>query len=77
MALPHYEMGQWACADLLKQIDAQPPYPVAHAMIRCPIVRRGSVAAPPVVIKPAMLQHAVPNRPGGEPSIRNHEHLAS
>jgi LacI family transcriptional regulator len=76
-ALPHQEMGQWAVRDLLTQIDAGSPYPVAHALIRCPIVRRGSVAASPVVIKPAMLQHAVPNRPGGEPSIRNHEHLAS
>jgi len=77
VALPHHEMGRWAVRELLKQIAAQPPYPVAHALIRCPIVRRGSVAAPPAVINPAIPQHAVPNRPGGEPSTRTHEHLAS
>ena len=46
-ALPHHEMGRWAVRDLLTQIDAGSPYPVAHALIRCPIVRRGSVAASP------------------------------
>ncbi len=26
VALPHYEMGQWAVRTLLKQIESQPPY---------------------------------------------------
>jgi LacI family transcriptional regulator, galactose operon repressor len=77
VALPHHEMGQWAVRNLLRQIDAQPPYPVAHALIPCPVIRRGSVGARPSVIKPAERQDQLTKRHGGEPSTSSHEHLAS
>jgi LacI family transcriptional regulator, galactose operon repressor len=85
VALPHHEMGRWAVRDLLKQIDAhslesldaQPPYPVAHALIPCPVIRRGSVTSRPSVIKPAWQNHDVPHRPGGEARTSNPEDLAS
>ncbi len=68
VALPHYEMGQWAVQTLLKQIESEPPYPLAHALIPCPIVRRRSVAAPPVDIRTATAQsNGLPYRPGGAP----------
>ena len=68
VALPHYEMGQWAVKTLLKQIEAQPPYQLAHALMACPIIRRGSVAAPPTAIRTATAQpNGFPYRPGGEP----------
>jgi LacI family transcriptional regulator len=77
VALPHHEMGHWAVQDLLKQIDARPPYPAAHALIPCPVIRRRSVAARPSVIKVATRHHDVPDRPGGELYTSNREHLAS
>jgi LacI family transcriptional regulator len=50
MALPHYEMGAWGVQRLIDQLSAgeeQQRLPVVeHAVLRCPIVRRGSVAAP-------------------------------
>jgi LacI family transcriptional regulator len=78
VALPHYEMGRWAVRTLLDQVNAEPPYPVAHALIPCPVIRRGSVATPPSLIRPATSpQHEVLYRPGGEPSLSNNEHLVS
>ena len=47
LALPHYEMGQWAVQTLVDLVDArgQPPY--QHAMtLPCRLVRRASVAPP-------------------------------
>ena len=48
VALPHYEMGAWAVETIIGLLDTpaeqQPPAP--HATIPCPLVRRGSVAAP-------------------------------
>ena len=68
VALPHYEMGQWAVKTLLKQIESEPPYPPAHALISCPVVRRGSVAAPPAAVRAASIPtNGFPHRPGGEP----------
>jgi LacI family transcriptional regulator len=51
MALPHYEMGEWAVTALLDRVEgndaadfgADQP---AHVVLPCPIVRRNSVAAP-------------------------------
>ena len=64
VALPHYEMGHWAVRTLLEQIEAQPPYQLAHALMRCPIIRRGSVAAPPTAIRAATVQpNGFPYRP--------------
>jgi LacI family transcriptional regulator len=78
VALPHYEMGRWAVRTLLDQVNAEPPYPVAHALIPCPVIRRGSVATPPSLFRPATSpQHEVLYRPGGEPSLSNNEHLVS
>ena len=69
VALPHYEMGQWAVKTLLKRIEAQSPYQLAHALMACPIIRRGSVAAPPAGIRTTTLQpNGYPYRPGGEPT---------
>lgn len=77
VALPHHEMGRWAVRTLLDQINSQPPYSVAHALISCPVVRRGSVGVPPSVIRPAaMSRYEVPYHLGGEPSTSNREHLA-
>ena len=56
VALPHYEMGQWAVRTLLEQIEAEPPYQLAHALMPCPIIRRGSVAAPPTAIRTVTAQ---------------------
>jgi LacI family transcriptional regulator len=50
MGLPHYEMGAWAVEHLiarLKSVDDGPTPAPEHVVLRCPIVRRGSVAAPP------------------------------
>lgn len=55
VALPHYEMGEWALntlADLLTRASAADadadagPNQVDHAVLACPLVRRDSVAAP-------------------------------
>jgi len=68
VGLPHYAMGKWAVKTLLNQIESEPPYQLAHALIPCPIIRRGSVAAPPMDIRTATGQpNGFPYRPGGEP----------
>jgi LacI family transcriptional regulator len=51
MALPHYEMGEWAVAALLAIVEGTDPATFGtdrpnHAVLSCPIVRRQSVAAP-------------------------------
>jgi LacI family transcriptional regulator len=70
IALPHYEMGQWAVKTLLEQIESQPPYPPANALMSCPIVRRGSVAAPPAAVPaPIIPTSGLAHRPGVN---RNH-----
>jgi LacI family transcriptional regulator len=54
MALPHYEMGAWAVEHLIDRLRsasserAQP----AQIVLPCPMVRRGSVAAPPLAAAP-------------------------
>jgi LacI family transcriptional regulator len=78
VALPHYEMGRWAVRTLLDQINSQPPYPVAHALIPCPVVRRGSVGSPPALDADSpTAAHDVQDRPGGEPRTSAREYLAS
>jgi len=52
VALPHFEMGRWAIRTLLGQIEAPEPVPAVHAVLPCPLVRRGSVA-PPSRLRPA------------------------
>jgi LacI family transcriptional regulator len=49
MALPHYEMGAWAVTTIIEMIDGtlgatRQPWPVT---MRCPIMRRKSIGAPP------------------------------
>jgi LacI family transcriptional regulator len=53
VALPHYEMGRWAVRTLLEQIGSDTPPAPTHALLPCPVVRRGSVGRPPVQIRPA------------------------
>jgi LacI family transcriptional regulator len=52
MALPHYAMGAWAVERLIDQLTADADEElgptVEHAVLPCPIVRRHSVAAPPL-----------------------------
>jgi LacI family transcriptional regulator len=62
VALPHYEMGRWAVRTLLAQIEADEPPAPKHALLPCPLVPRGSVAVPPVAVRPSMRLHA----PGGD-----------
>jgi LacI family transcriptional regulator len=49
MALPHYDMGAWAVQHLIARLTAEEggasPSP-EHVVMSCPIVRRGSIAAP-------------------------------
>jgi len=47
MALPHYEMGSWGVQVLVRQIQEQAFGLVDHVALPCPLVARGSVAAPP------------------------------
>jgi LacI family transcriptional regulator len=49
VALPHYEMGARAVAQLLALTGApgQEPGPVTQEMLPCPLVARASVASPP------------------------------
>jgi LacI family transcriptional regulator len=52
MALPHYEMGAWAVQQLIDRLtdgraDGGSPSN-EQVVLRCPMVRRGSVAAPPL-----------------------------
>lgn len=47
VALPHHEMGRWAVRTLLTQIEAGPHHVApTHALLPCPLIRRGSVAPP-------------------------------
>jgi LacI family transcriptional regulator len=50
MALPHYEMGAWAVQHLIDRLGtfrADSVQTQQHVTLPCPIIRRGSVAAPP------------------------------
>jgi LacI family transcriptional regulator len=47
VALPHYDMGHWAVRNLLEQISSVESLPARHALLPCPLMRRGSVALPP------------------------------
>ena len=47
MALPHYDMGQWAVKTLLEQINNDGDVSVVHQLLPCPLVRRASVSSPP------------------------------
>jgi LacI family transcriptional regulator len=47
VALPHREMGRWAVETLLAQI-ADPGRALSHALLPCPLIRRGSVCPPTV-----------------------------
>lgn len=62
VALPHYEMGKWAVRTLLDQIERGGDAPRLHALLPCPLVSRGSVAAPPTVVRPAQVGAG----PGGD-----------
>lgn len=47
VALPHYEMGQWAMRHLIRILnDSEPGDPTEPAVLACPLVRRESVAPP-------------------------------
>lgn len=46
VALPHYEMGAWAVDALVRRIEA-PDTAAEQVRLGCPLVTRGSVAAPP------------------------------
>jgi LacI family transcriptional regulator len=49
LALPHYEMGQWAVRTLIDLVDSRAHQPAPQAMtLSCPLVRRASVGPPPV-----------------------------
>jgi LacI family transcriptional regulator len=68
VALPHQAMGEWAVKALLAQIESQPPYSPVHALLPCPLVRRGSVAVPPASVRLATVPASeLQPRPGGEP----------
>jgi len=46
--LPHEEMGRWAVETLISQVATGVAPPHRHVKIECPLVERGSVAAPRV-----------------------------
>lgn len=47
VALPHYEMGQWAMQRLIAILSDGDPTELSHpAVLPCPLVRRDSVASP-------------------------------
>lgn len=47
VALPHYAMGAWAADRLIDAIEDGPTAPVPEpVLLECPLVSRGSVAAP-------------------------------
>jgi LacI family transcriptional regulator len=51
MALPHYEMGAWAVQHLIARLESaggDQAQRAERAVLPCPIVRRGSIAAPPL-----------------------------
>ncbi len=43
MALPHYEMGQWAAQELLARITAGGQSPATQQKLACPLIRRDSI----------------------------------
>lgn len=47
VALPHYDMGQWAVNALLGLIDNDDEQPPRQTTLPCPLVRRASVGPPP------------------------------
>lgn len=47
VALPHYDMGRWAVDTLMDSIDSTRKERPRYETLPCPLVRRGSVAAPP------------------------------
>jgi LacI family transcriptional regulator len=48
LALPHYEMGQWAVRTLIELVDSGVQQPIHQALtLPCPLVRRASVGSPP------------------------------
>ncbi len=48
LALPHYEMGQWAVRTLIDLVEARTQQPVPEVVtLPCPLVRRASVGSPP------------------------------
>ncbi|MET3767433.1 LacI family transcriptional regulator [Marisediminicola sp. UYEF4] len=46
VALPHFEMGQWAIRRLRAELDADDTLQPEHARLVCPLVQRESVAPP-------------------------------
>ena len=46
VALPHYEMGAWAVETLIRRLE-DPDVAPDQVLLPCPVVERGSVAAPP------------------------------
>jgi LacI family transcriptional regulator len=73
VALPHYEMGEWALNKLAELLErgsadetdaATPPRSADHAVLTCPLVRRRSVAPPatPAASAPAAPTAPAPNR---------------
>lgn len=45
VALPHYEMGAWAVETLIRRLE-DPDVAPDQVLLPCPVVERGSVAAP-------------------------------
>lgn len=64
VALPHYQMGQWAVRRLLEHI-ANPLSEPTHALIPCPLVRRSSVGPPSRMSASGAVNQAAGR--GGEP----------
>ena len=64
LALPHYEMGQWAVRTLVDLVDSgdQQPCP-AGVTLPCPLVRRASVGSPPGRYGRRDKRHHTVNRP--------------
>lgn len=47
VALPHYQMGQWAVHALMRAVEGSPAAGPRAEIMPCPLVRRGSVGPPP------------------------------
>ncbi|WP_395727682.1 LacI family DNA-binding transcriptional regulator [Nakamurella sp.] len=47
VALPHYQMGQWAVHALMRTVEGSANGSLRSEVMPCPIVRRGSVGPPP------------------------------
>jgi LacI family transcriptional regulator len=60
MALPHYEMGAWAVQRLISglEVSGSKGQPAEQAVLACPIVHRGSIAAPPRQLADTAPSHA-------------------